>query len=72
MHQEPVFPNAPPHGSRPRTIHLCKCAIPYVRLSSVSIYLLSLRTCMALGLFGRVWDYLFDNPFNLYPVTSSL
>ena len=25
----------------------------------------------SLGLFGRVLDYLFDNPYNLYPVTYS-
>ena len=24
----------------------------------------------SLGLFGRVWDYLFNNPFNLYPSHS--
>ena len=45
-------------GLRLHFIPYCKCAIPYVRFSSVSDYLLSLRTCIAciwpcLGLFVR-------------------
>ena len=36
---------------------VCKCAIPYVRLSSFLVYLLSLRTCIAwsyLAVFGTI------------------
>ena len=46
----------------------CKCAIKYVLLSS-SFCLFTITSYMySLGPFGRVPDYLFDKPFNLYTV----